>query len=146
MPAAQVQEVCALVATRGARLTASAIAGILRHLGCDDRAHQAKRNVVAVEGAVVRNYDMYRRDACYRPHLSLPFCGPACKPFCSSSLRRTVAEPDSYPSSDPDSNTNPNTNPFPNRPYQSQCAGKRFRRVCWSSWARVQSSWTPPRR
>ena len=48
------------MATRGARLTASAIAGILRHLGCDDRAHQAKRNVVAVEGAVVRNYDMYR--------------------------------------------------------------------------------------
>ena len=57
----QIQEVCALVAVRGARLTAAGIAGILRHLGCDDRAHQAKRNVVAVEGAVVRQYDMYRR-------------------------------------------------------------------------------------
>ena len=49
------------MAVRAARLTAAGIAGILRHLGCDDRAHQAKRNVVAVEGAVVRNYDMYRR-------------------------------------------------------------------------------------
>ena len=56
----QVQEVCKLVAVRGARLTGAATAGILRHLGCDDKAHEAKRNVVAVEGAVMRNYDLYR--------------------------------------------------------------------------------------
>ena len=66
----QVQEVCALVAVRGARLTAACVAGILRHLGCDDHAHQAKRNVVAVEGAVVRNYDLYRWAS--RPRHVLP--------------------------------------------------------------------------
>lgn len=51
----QVQEVCQLVAVRGARLTAAAIAGMLRHLGRDDRSGpDAPRNVVAVEGAVLR--------------------------------------------------------------------------------------------
>lgn len=51
----QVQEVCQLVAVRGARLTAAAIAGMLRHLGRDDRSGpDAPRNVVAVEGAVMR--------------------------------------------------------------------------------------------
>ncbi len=51
----QVQEVCQLVAVRGARLTAAAIAGMLRHLGRDDRSSpEAPKNVVAVEGAVLR--------------------------------------------------------------------------------------------
>ena len=58
----QVREVCALVAIRGARLTGAATAGIMRHLGCDDKAHLAKRNVVAVEGAVMRDYHLYRWD------------------------------------------------------------------------------------
>lgn len=90
----QVQEVCALVCRRGARLTAAAIGGILFHLGRDPRANRAAvrrtksiergrdpaavagaaaagvsvesvdgsvdldapRNVVAVEGAVLRHY------------------------------------------------------------------------------------------
>lgn len=51
------------MAVRGARLTGAAIAGVLRHLGCDDVAHEAKRNVVAVEGAVVREYHIYRSGA-----------------------------------------------------------------------------------
>lgn len=51
----QVQAVCQLVAVRGARLTAAAIAGMLRHLGRDDRSSpDAPKNVVAVEGAVLR--------------------------------------------------------------------------------------------
>eukprot|EP00208_Stichococcus_sp_RCC1054_P000886 CAMPEP_0206137798 /NCGR_PEP_ID=MMETSP1473-20131121/2852_1 /ASSEMBLY_ACC=CAM_ASM_001109 /TAXON_ID=1461547 /ORGANISM="Stichococcus sp, Strain RCC1054" /LENGTH=496 /DNA_ID=CAMNT_0053531037 /DNA_START=413 /DNA_END=1903 /DNA_ORIENTATION=- len=95
----QVQEVCALVCRRGARLTAAAIGGILFHLGRDPRANraavrriksiergkdpaavaaaaaaaagaavdsvdgsvdlEAPRNVVAVEGAVLRHYKSY---------------------------------------------------------------------------------------
>jgi len=140
MPAAQVQEVCALVATRGARLTASAIAGILRHLGCDDRSHQAKRNVVAVEGAVVRNYDMYRRDACQKPHLVSAPCRSL-----QAVWWRIFAIP-SYRSALQFAYPNPNAKPYSDRPYLLQRAGKRFRRVSWSSWARVRSLWTPPRR
>lgn len=82
----QAQAVCRMVGRRGARLTASAIGGILFHLGRDPKANRAAvkrnrssssiaslgrdssqnlspvRNVVAVEGAVLRNYKSYLAD------------------------------------------------------------------------------------
>ena len=63
--APQVQEVCALVCTRSARLTAAAIAGVLKRLGHPAGTGGAvgtdtPRVVVAFDGSVFSKYDKYR--------------------------------------------------------------------------------------
>ena len=64
----QVQEVCLLVTTRSASLTAAAIVGILRHLqrsgsqqGASPRDRKdVPRNIVAVDGGIFAHYHIYR--------------------------------------------------------------------------------------
>ncbi len=67
----QVQEVCRLVCTRSARLTAAAIAGVLKRLGhpagtggSSEGGAAPPRVVIAFDGSVFSKYSKYRCGGC----------------------------------------------------------------------------------
>lgn len=54
-------ELCNIVATRGARLAAAGILGILKKLGKDTITTDGQKNVIAMDGGLYEHYTEYSK-------------------------------------------------------------------------------------
>lgn len=54
-------ELCNIIATRGARLAAAGILGVLKKLGKDNAKETGEKTVIAMDGGLYEHYTEYRK-------------------------------------------------------------------------------------